>query len=50
MLFDVAWDRILERFKLENLKYLLKKALAQGSWQMVSMFLKFNQIVSETLQ
>ena len=22
VLFDVAWDRILERFKLENLKYL----------------------------
>ena len=43
VLFNVACDRVLERFKLKNLKYLQRKALAQLSWQMVSIFLKFNQ-------
>ena len=43
VLFDVACDRVLERLKLKNLKYSQRKALAQLSWQMVSVFLKFNQ-------
>ena len=38
VLFDMACDRILELFKIKNLKNLQTKALAQRSWQMVSMF------------
>ena len=42
MLFDEACDRVLARFEFKNMKYLQRKAIAQRSWKMVSMFLKFN--------
>ena len=44
--FDVACDRVLERLKLKNLKYSQRKALAQLSWQMVSVFFEIQPTLS----
>ena len=42
MLFDVECGRVLERFKLKNLKYVQRKVLALRIWQMIGIF--FNQL------
>ena len=41
LLFDVECGRVLERFKLKNLKYVHGKVLALRIWQMIGIF--FNQ-------
>ena len=43
VLFDVVCDHVLQHFTLKILKHLQRKQLAWRSWQMISMFLKFNQ-------